>query len=105
MLRYDEGAVHHLVTERGECWLAPPRVPDATGDRRVVEDRAGRRVAPREEGVDDGARALLANLLFLASRRIGQGALDPKGRANGTERRLGPLAIGFQSFEEVAARS
>ena len=40
------------------------RVADAVRDRRVVEHRRRFGVAPREEGIDDVAGALVADLLF-----------------------------------------
>jgi hypothetical protein len=41
------------------------RVTDAVGDGCVIEDRPSLGVAPREERVDDGSRALLSERLFL----------------------------------------
>lgn len=47
-------------------------------------------------------RSLLADLLFLPSRRVGDRALDPKERANEAERYLRAIRIGIERFEEVA---
>jgi hypothetical protein len=55
----------------------------------------------REERVDDGSGALVADLLFLLARGVGDGALDTKQRADEAEGCLGALGSGSERFGEI----
>jgi hypothetical protein len=54
------GAQTAVIEELRESHALVARVGDAVGDRRVVAHRRGFRIAPREEGIDDVAGALVA---------------------------------------------
>jgi hypothetical protein len=93
-----------VVEESGEADLLVARVPNAIGDRRVIEHGAGLRVAPGEERVDDGSRAFVADAFFFLARRVRERAFYPEERADQAERRLRALGVGAQCLEEVSAR-
>ncbi len=57
------------------------RIANAVRNGRVVEDRLGLGIAPREKRVDDVARSLLANLLFLLTWRIGESGFTTSASA------------------------
>jgi hypothetical protein len=51
--------------------------------------------------VDDGSRPLVADLLFLLSRRVAEGALDAEQGADEAEGDLRALGVGIERLEEV----
>src|SRR5580700_2596634 len=93
-----------VVEEAREADPLVARVADAVRDGRVVEDGRGLGVTPREERVDDGSRALVADPLFLLARGIVKGALDAEQRTDEAECDLGALGIGGECLEEVPSR-
>src|SRR4051812_29666918 len=62
-------------------------------DRRLVEHVRKFGVTPLEKAIDDWATFVASDSLFVFSRRIRDGPLNPKKRANMRQADLGPLWI------------
>jgi hypothetical protein len=78
------------------------RVPDGLLDRAVIEHDRGLVSTPREILVEDWLGARASNGLFFRARLVGDVALDPEQRSDGSERDPCALGVRRKGFEVVA---